>query len=158
MVTLHLLYSWVWCYSWVWMSLNTIQEFEFEFEYKSRIRIAFIVCRWHPRLSLEHKSPLFHSSQLVSLLCWKALRSERLCVWNEGLSTSSCWPGSQHPLYPEHVKLPAILCFGVSRVFLYCGIRAEKLTLLFTGMIKTENIFIDIFFLLFFKTANIFID
>jgi len=65
-------------------------------------------------------------------------------VWNEGLSTSSWWPGSQHPLHPEPVKLLVILCFGVSRVFLCCGIRAEKVTILFTGTIKIENMFIMI--------------
>ena len=46
--------------------------------------------------------------------------------------------------HPEHVKLLAILCFGVSRVFLCCGIRDEKVTILFTGTIKIENMFIMI--------------
>jgi hypothetical protein len=47
--------------------------------------------------------------------------------------------------HPEHVKLLAILCFGVSRVFLCCGIRAEKLTILFPR-IKIEKMFIMINF------------
>jgi hypothetical protein len=66
-------------------------------------------------------------------------------VWNEDLSTSSWWSGSQHPLHPEHINLMTMLFFDVSRVFLYCGIRDEKLTILFNGRIKIENIFITHF-------------